>query len=153
MTDDIPPPPEGYDPIAGEVPGALVTAVDARLVEWRDGYARMESSPGKLASNRQGLLHGGFYTIVLDTVACYTGTFCPYPGRVRRAVTLSLNTQFQGAARVGDHVIAEGRLDTGGRSVFFASATIRSEKGVLLASAQGVFKYRSGSTTPYGEPV
>lgn len=150
--EDLPPPPEGYDPISEEIPGAFVTATGARLLEWRDGFARMEAVPPDITGNRQGLLHGGVYAVLLDTAACYTGTFCPYPGRRRRALTLSLNTQFLGSAKVGDTVYCEGRMQTAGRSVFFAEAVVLSAAGDKLAAAQGVFKYRSGSASLYGEP-
>ncbi len=152
MTDDLFPPPEGFDPISEEELGALAAAIDGRLVAWKEGFARMEAVAPPLAGNRQGLLHGGAYAILLDTAACYAGTFCAYPGRTRRAVTLSLNTQFQGSAKVGDTIVTEGVVTTGGRSVFFAEAKVTDLSGRVLASAQGVFKYRSGSTTPHGEP-
>lgn len=149
--DPLPEPPAGFDPISEEPLGPMVRALGFTLTGWSKGFARVEMPVSEMVINRQGVIHGGALATLLDTVAGYSGTFCPYPGRVRRAFTLSLTTQFIAAVGEGA-VTAEARVTGGGRSVFFSEAEARAADGRLLASATGVFKYRGASGDLWGEP-
>ncbi|MCI4665095.1 MAG: PaaI family thioesterase [Neomegalonema sp.] len=149
--DALPPPPSGYDPISEEIVAGPVSYAGARLVEWLDDYARLEADVTAAIINRQGYVHGGIHMILLDTVAGYAGTRCAYPGRWRRVVTVSLTTNFIGAASSG-RLIAEGRVTGGGRKTYFADATVRDANGALLASGSGVFRYVGQGASSIGEP-
>lgn len=146
-----PPPPPGYDPITEETPGALVRHIGARLTHWSDGQAVLESEMGPEIVNRQGVAHGGALVTLLDTAAGYAGTWCPYPGRYRRAFTLSLTTNFLAAGR-GGRMITEARVTGGGRAIYFAEADVRDENGQILATAVGAFRYRTDSRDIFGVP-
>ena len=65
-----------------------------RIVEWSKGLAVAELAVGPQHLNRNGFLHGGVLTALIDTVCGYAGCYCAVPGRVRRAMTLSLTTNF-----------------------------------------------------------
>lgn len=122
-----------------------------RIVEWSDSLAIVELAVGPQHLNRSEVLHGGVLTTLIDTVCGYAGCYCPVPGRVRRAVTLSLTTNFTG--QVGDGLLrAVGRKQTGGRRIFYCSGEVFGADGALVAVGQGTFRYRSGSETETGVP-
>lgn len=151
MNDATETPPEGYDPISEEIIAAPVAAMGARLTAWSEGFARMEAEIAPAYINRSGYLHGGAHMILLDTVAGYAGCFCPYPGRIRRAMTVSLATNFIGAASDGV-LVAESRVVGGGRRLYFADASVATVDGAVLATASGVFRYSGNSGVLWGDP-
>ena len=122
-----------------------------RIIEWSEGLAVVELAVGPQHLNRSGVLHGGVLTTLIDTVCGYAGCYCAVPGRVRRAVTLSLTTNFTG--QVGDGVLkAVGRKQTGGRRIFYCSGEVFDADDALVAVGQGTFRYRSGSEIETGVP-
>ncbi|MEM9725831.1 MAG: PaaI family thioesterase [Pseudomonadota bacterium] len=151
--DPLPEPPADYDAIAEEEVSALPTALGMKLVEWRAGFAAMECVVAPVIMNRQGVVHGGALATLIDTAAGYAPVFCPYPGRRRRAFTLSLNCQFLAAGRrLGERLRAEATMVGGGASVAFVNADIRGEDGVQMVTAAGVFRLRGDSRSPWGAP-
>jgi len=122
-----------------------------RIVEWSEGLAIVSLEIGGQHLNRSGVLHGGVLTTLIDTVCGYAGCYCAVPGRVRRAVTLSLTTNFTG--QVGSGVLqAVGRKQTGGRRIFYCSGEVFDADDALVAVGQGTFRYRSGSESETGVP-
>ena len=151
--DPLPEPPEGYDPISDEDVSALPTALGMRLVEWRLGFAAMQWEFSDLAINRQGVAHGGAIATLMDTAAGYAAAFCPYPGRRRRAFTISLDMQYVLAVPPSDGPVrAEARISGGGASIVFVDVEARNAAGALVAKAQGVFRMRSDSRNLWGAP-
>lgn len=122
-----------------------------RIVEWSEGLAIVELVVGPQHLNRSGVLHGGVLTTLIDTVCGYAGCYCAVPGRVRRAVTLSLTTNFTGQVG-GGLLTAIGRKQTGGQRIFYCSGEVFDADGALVAVGQGTFRYRSGSETETGVP-
>ena len=90
---------------------------------------------------------------MIDTAAGYAGCYCAEPGRVRRAVTLSLTTSFIAAAMEGAILTAKARRTGGGRSIYFARCELVDDAGRLIATGEGSFKYRRGSEDPKGVPA
>jgi uncharacterized protein (TIGR00369 family) len=119
---------------------------------WRENYVEMTLTLGDRHRNRSGIAHGGVVATLIDAAGGFAGSFCPHPGRVRRASTLSLHTQFIGPARLGRTLIATGRARAGGKSIFFATVEIVDDESALVATGEGVFKYRPGSETLEGVP-
>ena len=131
--------------------GGFADLVGYRLGQWREDHAEILLDVGERHLNRSGVLHGGVLTTLIDTVCGYAGCYCPVPGRVRRAVTLSLTTNFTG--QVGSGVLtAIGRKQTGGSRIFYCSGEVLDKDGMLLAVGQGTFRYRSGSESAEGVP-
>lgn len=147
----LPPPPDGYDPIEEEGVSTVPFALGMRITEWREGFAAVLWDVDERTENRQGVAHGGATATLLDTAAGYAAVFCPYPGRVRRAFTISLDIQYIGAIRPADGPVrCEARVTGGGRKIVFVEAAAMSAGGVLLAKAQGVFSMRSDSYSLWG---
>ncbi|CAO3431527.1 PaaI family thioesterase [Azospirillum doebereinerae] len=138
------------DLLDGEAPSGYQELLGYRLSRWEDGVAEMELPLTADHLNRAGVVHGGVLMSLLDTVSGFSVTFCPVEGRLRRAMTLSLSTSFLGQARDGT-LVAVGRLRGGGRKIVGAAAEVRHrETGALLATSEGMFKYRPGSESREG---
>ena len=149
----LPDPPAGFDTLDEESVSALPAVQGMRRVEWRDGFAALTWEIGAEAVNRQGVAHGGATATLLDTAAGYAPVYCPYPGRRRRAFTLSLDLQFVGAIRPDEGPVrAEGRVTGGGSAIAFVEAQAWNNAGALVAKAQGVFRLRSDSRSLWGAP-
>jgi uncharacterized protein (TIGR00369 family) len=138
------------DLLQGEPPSGYQELLGYRLIRWEEGLAEMELAIDDRHLNRAGVVHGGVLMSLLDTVSGFSLSHCPLPGRVRRTVTLSLSTCFLGQSREGT-LVAVGRQRGGGRKIVSAAAEIRlRETGALLATSEGMFKYRPGSENPEG---
>ncbi|MGX0875618.1 uncharacterized protein (TIGR00369 family) [Roseovarius sp. MBR-154] len=129
------------DPALLEEPSALQTHLGYRLTEWRTDFARVELPLTPVLMNRQGLPHGGMHATLLDTAMGFAGCYTGDPERTQMALTLSLTVNYLGQAR-GALLIAEARRTGGGKSTYFAEATVRDETGSVIATGTGVFRYR-----------
>ena len=69
-----------------------------RQVSWEENEAVIELEIQADHLNLGGVIHGGVLTSLLDIAMAEAGTYCPYPGRMRKAITLSLTTTFTGQA-------------------------------------------------------
>ncbi len=123
------------------------------MTEWREGFARLSCRPGPLHANRGGIVHGGVMLALLDQVNAFAGLFCATPGHRRSAVTLDLDARFTAPGRIGALLVAEGRLVTAGRAVFFAQGEVRDEAGTLVAFGGSTHRFRPGSHDPAGVPA
>ncbi|SKD02249.1 uncharacterized domain 1-containing protein [Burkholderia sp. CF099] len=118
----------------------FLESLGVHLSVWRDGYAELTMPIDATRLNRQRVLQGGAIATLLDAAAGYAGIFS-MPGEVERhAFTLSLTTNFLDKAQ-GHHVKAIGTLERNGRSIFFARAETWVDDTLLVATAQGTFKY------------
>lgn len=75
----------------------------------------------------------------------YSGIYSAPGEPARNAVTLSLSTSFMDVGS-GDVLIARGRLQRRGRTIFFSDATVSMDGTLVLATAIGSFKYIDLST-------
>jgi len=121
---------------------------DERYEGGIEGY--LDVSPDHV--NRAGLVHGGIYATMLDAVTSGAGMYCPHPGRIRVAVTLSLTVNYTGQCRTG-RLRAKGWVTRQGRSVYYSAGEVRYEAGELMAHAVGTFKYILNSGGPEGIPA
>jgi acyl-coenzyme A thioesterase PaaI-like protein len=81
---------------------------------------------------------------LLDVAAGYAGLYVPDGAPPVHAATLSLSVNFLARSNEG-RVRAIGIRRNTGRSIYFSDAQLLSESGIVLASAQGVFKYRAAN--------
>ena len=121
------------------------------LAEWRDGYAKVICDTDRRHSNRSGITHGGVMLSLIDQAAAYAGLWCSVPGNIRRAVTLDLDCRFTGQVP-GGRLVAEGRVVTRGRNIFFCRTEIFDAAGNLVAFGASTHRWRSGSETTEGQP-
>ena len=123
-----------------------------RQVSWDENEAVLELALQPRHLNLGGVIHGGVLTSLLDIALAQAGTHCPYPGRMRKAITLSLTTTFTGQCS-GGTIRVTGRKRAGGSRIFNSSGEVHDEQGNLLAIAEGTFRIRSGSERPEGVPI
>jgi uncharacterized protein (TIGR00369 family) len=120
--------------------------------EWSDGFARLALIVEPRHHNRSGVLHGGVLLSMIDQAGGYAGLFCTVPGNMRRAVTVDLDTRFTGQVTTG-RIIAEGRVVTAGRNIFFTRTEVLAPDGKIVAFGSGTHRWRSGSNVPEGVPA
>ncbi|MCQ0091014.1 PaaI family thioesterase [Roseovarius sp. M141] len=131
------------DPAELEAPYKLQEVLGYTLTEWSRDFAVVEADFTDILKNRQGLLHGGIHALLLDTAMGYAGCYTGQPGVQQNALTLSMTVNYVGQLQ-GTRLIATGRRTGGGRKVYFAVADVTDDTGARLATATGVFRYRSG---------
>jgi uncharacterized protein (TIGR00369 family) len=122
------------------------------FVEWVPDRATLELEIQAWHLNLAGVLHGGILATLLDIAGAAAGSYCPYPGRIRKAITLSMTTTFTGQASQGV-VRAIGRRRAGGRRIFNSTVDIVDADERLLALGEGTYRLRSGCEGPEGVPI
>jgi uncharacterized protein (TIGR00369 family) len=150
---------------SGHIQAAEVRSLDAvqdlpgfhavlgyRQVSWEEGRAVLELTVEQRHINLGGVIHGGVLTSLLDIACAEAGTYCPYPGRMRKAITLSLTTTFTGQCS-GGVIRVVGTKRAGGTRIFNSSGEVFDQDGRLLAFGEGTFRIRSGSEKPEGVPI
>jgi len=122
-----------------------------QLIEWRDGFSRVACDTDRRHANRSGITHGGVMLSLIDQAAAYAGLWCSVPGNIRRAVTLDLDCRFTGQV-AGGRLVAEGRVVTRGRNIFFCRTEVFDAAGTLVAFGASTHRWRAGSETAEGQP-
>lgn len=122
------------------VDNPFLETLGVSVAQWRDGYAELVMPIDASKLNRQGVLQGGAIATLLDAAAGYSGLFAEAGQPARHGFTLSLTTNYLDKG-LGNFVRAKGFLERGARSIFFARAEAWVDDRVLIASAQGTFKY------------
>lgn len=140
------------DLLDGEPKSGFQDLLGYHLAEWSEDHAVLELRVDPRHCNRAGVVHGGVLATLIDTACGFSASFCPYPGRLRRMVTLQLSTSFTGQVRHG-LLRAVGRKKAGGSRIVFCSAEVLDEAGTLIATGEGTYRYRSGSESPEGVPL
>jgi len=115
------------------------------MLHWEEGLVRLVCTPGPQHANRSGIVHGGVMLALLDQANAFAGLFCATPGHRRHAVTLDLDTRFTGPGKLGHRLIAEGKLVSAGRNIFFARGEVHDEAGALVAFGASTHRYGAGS--------
>lgn len=141
--DDI----KSVDPLSG----GFNDLIGLQIQTWRSGYAQLSLTMNDQLRNRSGTIHGGVLATMLDAAGGFAGCYCSVPGNVRKAVTLSLTTQFVGQVSDGIVYVEASRIG-GGRKVFFIEAKVTDAENQIIATAQGAYRYRSGSESEEGQP-
>jgi uncharacterized protein (TIGR00369 family) len=123
-----------------------------RQMFWGEGKAVIALDPKSEHLNLGGVIHGGVMTSLLDIALAEGGTFCPYSGRMRKAITLTLTTIFTGQCSAGT-ITVTGIKRAGGTRIFNSTGEVGDGDGNLLTIAEGAFLTRSGSEKPEGVPI
>lgn len=126
--------------------------IGMRVHSWEEGRVELHIDAGTEHLNLAGVIHGGVCATLVDVAGAMAGTHCAYPGRVRKAVTLSITTTYTGQAGEG-LLRAVGVRKAGGRKIYNSVVEVFSADGRLLAFGEGTFRLRSGSEDPRGVPL
>ncbi len=130
-------------PVAdGTSPSAFAAAMGLEITAWEQGFVRLEAPVADWHLNRTSIVHGGIAAAMIDMACGFAGIYSPPEAPPRQALTLSLTVNFTGQTSAG-RLIAEGRLRSAGRRIYFTEATLADDSGQMLAFGTGVFRYRS----------
>lgn len=121
------------------------------FLRWEPDYVVLGMQVRDKHLNLAGIIHGGILASLLDIAGSAAGSYCPYPDRIRKVITLSMTTTYTGQAGLG-YIRAVARRRAGGRRIFNSSVDILAEDERLLAMGEGTFRFRSGSEVPEGVP-
>jgi uncharacterized protein (TIGR00369 family) len=115
------------------------------VVAWRAGFVEMRLKVRPELCNANGLLHGGVLMTLLDSASGFACTFNETATARRLSVTLAFTTQFLKAAREGDElrILGAWRPSTS-QSTFAAETEIYDQRGDLIATGAGTFRYLKG---------
>lgn len=129
--------------------GTYLEFLGFRLIDWREGFTRIEMPVRKEHRNTVDYLHGGVIASLLDIAGAVSGSYGVSGEYV--SVTINLNCTFM-APHQADVVVAEGELIRRTSSMFFAQAKlIDPEKNILCATATGTYKKQQrDSAVPVG---
>ena len=127
-------------PQFNDVKNRFAELIGLRLVEWRDGIAVMELEITPQHHNRAKVLHGGVISTMIDTAGGYAGLYCETPGRILKALTLSLTTTFLGQG-IDGILQVRGQRVGGGKTVFMSTAQVTNERGETIAIGQGTYRH------------
>ena len=130
------------DPTLVEDSYPLQQHLGFEMTAWQPNYARIEVPLAQVLMNRQGLPHGGVHATLLDSAMGFAGCYTGDPEKRQMALTLTLTVNYLAQAE-GTHLIAEGWRTGGGRKTYFAEGKVKDTQGAVIATATGVFRYRS----------
>lgn len=122
------------------------------FLEWEEGRAVLGLEVTDRHLNLAGLIHGGVLATLLDVAGACAGTWCPYPDRIRKAITLSMTTTFTGQSGKG-YIRAIGTRRAGGSRIFNSTVDVYDAEERLLIIGEGTFRLRSGSEDVRGQPL
>ena len=98
--------------------------------EYIDGKAHMEMDPKEWQTGLTGLVHGGFSCMLLDEIMYYAILTLGFD-----VVTVNMNIDFVGPAKMGHKLIAEGWVEKQeGRKVWAHGIVKTDENTVVEAS-------------------
>lgn len=97
--------------------------------------------------NRQGVVHGGVYSTMLDAMMASAGAHAEGATRHRPVMTISMTVNFTGRAESG-RVALRSRVIARTRRSFTAEAHAIGPDGATLAHALGSFRYADAPPAP-----
>jgi acyl-CoA thioesterase len=110
----------------------IASFLKMKLEELSPGYARVVVKLLPEHQNFNGLIFGGIVMAVADQAFAYAVNSVNCPN-----IASQFNIHFIAAAKVGDELIAEGRVIKSGRRVSIAEMTVTNQEGKLIAKATG----------------
>lgn len=118
--------------------GTYLEFLGFKLIDWKDGYARLDMPVRDDHRNTVGYLHGGIISSLLDIAGAVAGSYGEASDSV--SITVNLNVNFM-APHQARRVVAEGELVRTTTSLFFAQAKLLDpENNRLCATATGTYK-------------
>ena len=93
--------------------------------------------------NRAGMLHGGVFSVLLDSACGYASSRHLSEDMSQRVVTLTLTTNYLAPGRPGP-IRAIGRVTGGGKKTIFTDGEVFDHDGKLLASCSAIMRRITG---------
>jgi len=131
---------------------AFADYIGLRLVEWELDRCVMELDVEERVLNGTGVLHGGALSTAIDTAIAHAAIYCTVPENFRSGATVNLAVNFIAPVRLGSRVTIESKKTGGGSTMFMSAAEARDETGRIVATGQGIGRYRDGCHLPEGLP-
>ncbi len=131
---------------------AFAANIGIRVVEWELDRCVIEFDVKDNVLNGTGVLHGGCMSTAIDTALAHAAIYCTVPENYRSGATVTLNVNFILPVKKGSRVTIESKKTGGGRTMFMSVAEARDETGHIVATGQGIGRYRDGCHTPEGLP-
>jgi uncharacterized protein (TIGR00369 family) len=113
------------------------TWLGLKEVELGDGAAMVEMTATEDMANSAGFVHGGMISALADS-AMGRALHTIKPGVVR-AMSFDLKLSFISAAKVGETLLATGRVVHAGRRTGVTECRVEGSDGRLVATASGTF--------------
>ena len=111
-------------------------------LEMWDGGARLEFVVEEIHLRPGGVVHGGVFATVLDTVTGYVGYIVGPPNH--EVLTMQLNVNMTSTAKLGDRLIATAKALHSGRRTAVVHGELRREDGKLLATGSATLFFVKG---------
>lgn len=128
--------------------GTYLEFLGFRLIDWKEGFVRLEMAVRPDHQNTIGFLHGGVIASLLDIACAFSGSY--KISRERVSVTVNLNSNYM-APHQGEHVLVEGEIVRRTSSLFFAqSRLLDPDRNLLCATATGTYKTVERASVPDG---
>jgi len=119
--------------------------------QWQENFIKMSAELKPEHLNRSDIPHGGYISTLLDAATALSGAYSDDPDDYRKALTLSLNINYLGQAQT-NKLYAIGKVTASGRNIYYASAEVFDSLDNLIASGQGVFRYRKEKSDTHKNP-
>jgi uncharacterized protein (TIGR00369 family) len=107
------------------------------------GTARLEFTVQTVHLRLGGIVHGGVYATVLDTVTGYAAYSVAPPGH--EVLTMQLNLNMTASAKLGDAVVATAKVQHSGKLTAVISSELRLADGKLVAMGTATMFFVSGA--------
>ncbi|KAK7070024.1 Acyl-coenzyme A thioesterase 13 [Halocaridina rubra] len=105
-----------------------------QIVSAGDGKCTAEMTVDEEHQNRQGTLHAGLTTTLVDIVSA-NAYFSTKPEDVHMPVSVDINVVFMNAAKVGTHIVIEAdTLKMGKKFAFYKVDISNKDTGMLIAT-------------------
>ena len=135
MNDNVPP---SFLDTPSLYAGTYLEFLGFRLIEWKEGFARIEMPVRPEHQNTVGYLHGGVIASLLDIAGAFAGSYGISKESV--SVTINLNCNYM-APHKADSVAVEGEIIRRTKTLFFAQAKLFDPANRrLCATATGTYK-------------
>ena len=109
-----------------------------RVEETRPGYARLSLLIERHHANRDGSVHGGVISSLMDssTGVALRASYGPEDSDLLGHATLEMNVSYLETARLGDRLTAEAHILRKGRSIAVGEVEVRRPSGDLAAKGR-----------------
>ena len=127
-------------------------SLGAKLVSWGPKHATIELNVTNVHLNAMDIVHGGVIAALIDTAGAHAGILCEETGRIKKAMTISVNVNLVGNISTG-RLIASARLRKSGKTIFLAACDVSDEEGNLLATGEVIGRYGKDQKVNIEKPL